>query len=197
VTFSLRKSRYWISRKVPQDALTILGRAIHQLASQSRISRISLSVRNRTLPSMDLFYARNPSARDYSGTRGMPQRIAISTRAPKMHMQMDVRNPIRVSLSLSLSLSLSPSLSLFIYLFIYLFPEDNSIRSARRNEVRHVRFDFPVAKGIALSRFAWWLSVHARGHILALDDSHASHRLSRSIDNLAYAHDRSPVCWRP
>lgn len=65
------------------------------------------------------------------------------------------------------------------------------MRNARRNEVRHMQFDFPVARGIALSRFAWWLSVRARGHILPLDDSHATHRFSRSIDNLAYARDRS------
>lgn len=65
------------------------------------------------------------------------------------------------------------------------------MRNARRNEMRHMQFDFPVARGIALSRFAWWLSVRARGHILPLDDSHAAHRFSRSIDNLAYARDRS------
>ena len=107
----------------------------------SDISRISLSVRNRTLPSMDLFYALKPSSREITmgrETRGMPQWIAISTYVPKMQMQIGVRNPIHISLSLSLSLSLSG--------------EDNSIRSARRNEARHMQFDFPVARGIALSR---------------------------------------------
>lgn len=92
---------------------------------------------------------------------------------------MGVRNPICISLFLFLSLLLSLS------------GEDNSMRNARRNEVRHMQFDFPVARGIALSRFAWWLSVRARGHILPLDYSHAAHRFSRSIDNLAYARDRS------
>jgi len=74
----------------------------------SDISRISLSVRNRTLPSMDLFYALKPSSREITmgrETRGMPQWIAISTYVPKMQMQIGVRNPIHISLSLSLSLS--------------------------------------------------------------------------------------------